>query len=129
MLVVLDTTVLIDYLRGRPAVQQVDRLWAAGDVPGTTAINVEEIIRGLRSEETTSADALLGGLQILGVTDREARVAGRWRREFAIRGVTLSQADCLIAATTLGAGATLATGNPKDFPMPGLALDHWPVGR
>lgn len=24
--------------------------------------------------------------------------------------------------------ARLGTGNPKDFPMAGLQVDHWPVG-
>ncbi|GAC1414088.1 MAG: hypothetical protein NVSMB57_09650 [Actinomycetota bacterium] len=46
-----------------------------------------------------------------------------------LRGITLAQADCLIAATALNAGASLATGNPKDFPMPDVRVDHWPVGR
>lgn len=129
MLVVLDTTVLIDFLRGRPAVQRVEQLWDSEDSPVTTAINIEEVVRGLRSKESSALDALLKGLQILGVTEREARTAGRWRREFSARGVTLAQADCLIAAATLEAGATLATANPKDFPMAGLAVDHWPVGK
>lgn len=65
MLQVLDTTVLIDHLRGRPA---------------------------------------------------------------AARGLTLWQADCLIAAVSVLAGAPLATGNPKDFPMAELEVHHWPVG-
>jgi predicted nucleic acid-binding protein len=43
--------------------------------------------------------------------------------------VTLWQADCLIAATALLAGADLATGNPKDFPMADLVVQHWPVGE
>lgn len=57
------------------------------------------------------------------------RRAGEWRRGFAARGVTLWQADCLIAAVACLHGATLATGNPKDFPMQDLALVHWPVGE
>jgi len=44
------------------------------------------------------------------------------------RGVTLAQADCLIAAAAVGVGARLATGNRKDFPMPELSVEHWPVG-
>jgi hypothetical protein len=27
------------------------------------------------------------------------------------------------------AGATLATGNPADFPMRQLAVEHWPAGH
>jgi hypothetical protein len=55
-------------------------------------------------------------------------MAGRWRRDFAAKGVTLSQADCLVAAAALSVGATLATGNPRDFPMRELAVEEWPAG-
>lgn len=129
MLVLLDTTVLIDCLRGRPAADRLLALSRSGDVPCTTAINVEEIVRGLRPAEEKAAARLFGGLLTLSLGEEEGKKAGRWRREFARRGVTLSQADCLIAAAAASAGATLATGNSRDFPMPGVRLDHWPVGR
>jgi hypothetical protein len=50
------------------------------------------------------------------------------RRTYAARGVTLHQADCLIAAAAVGVGADLATGNPGDFPMLGDQVQHGPVG-
>jgi predicted nucleic acid-binding protein len=53
---------------------------------------------------------------------------GRWRSEFASRGVTLGQTDCLIAAAARGVGARLATGNQRDFPMAEIEVEHWPVG-
>lgn len=129
MLHLLDSTVLIDFLRGRPAVRRVQLLRAAGDVPATTAINVEEIVRGLRADEHIAAQSLFAGLVIVPITDVEGWQAGRWRREFGALGVTLWQADCLIAAAAASAAAVLATGNPKDFPMAGVAVQHWPVGR
>jgi hypothetical protein len=55
--------------------------------------------------------------------------AGQWRRQFAGRGITLHQADCLIATATAGIDARLATGNPADFPMDDITVEHWPVGR
>ncbi|HEX6538273.1 MAG TPA: PIN domain-containing protein [Candidatus Dormibacteraeota bacterium] len=128
MLVLLDTTVLIDFLRGRPATQRVLALRARGDRPCTTAINVEEVVRGLRVRETRSAAQLLQGLQILPLGAAEGWRAGEWRRDHAARGITLSQADCLIAAAAVVASAVLATGNPKDFPVSELRLEHWPVG-
>ncbi len=128
MLCVLDSTVLIDHLRGRPAVARVAALRETDDVPATTAINIEEIVRGLRPSEIDSTEQLFSGLVILPIGKRAARQAGTWRRDFAARGVTLWQADCLIAATALVHGAMLVTGNPKDFPMDGLSLAHWPVG-
>lgn len=129
MLYVLDSTVLIDHLRGRPATVRIAALRAAGDVAGTTAVNIEEIVRGLRPSETEAARSLFSGLLILRIGRRVGWQAGQWRREFAGRGITLWQADCLIAATAFLHGATLATGNPKDFPMPGLAVEHWQVGE
>jgi predicted nucleic acid-binding protein len=126
---VLDSTVLIDYLRGRPTVERVSALAGTGDLLATTAINVEEIVRGLRPAESSAATELFAGLEVLSVDLAAAWQAGEWRRGFSARGVTLWQADCLIAATAKVNGAALVTGNPKDFPMPELEVVHWPVGR
>jgi predicted nucleic acid-binding protein len=125
---VLDSTVLIDYLRGRPVVGRVSDLLDRGDELATTAVNVEEIVRGMHSGETTAVEALVAGLIVLPISLRAAWQAGTWRREHAERGVTLWQADCLIAATAAVEGAALVTGNPKDFPMTGIEVEHWPVG-
>jgi predicted nucleic acid-binding protein len=129
MPLVLDTTVLIDALRGRPAADRIRGLLDAGEQLLTTAVNVEEIVRGLRESEQAAADSLLTGLRVLPIRRREAERAGRWRREHAGRGITLHQPDCLIAAATVAAMARLATANVKDFPMPGLEVEEWPVGR
>jgi predicted nucleic acid-binding protein len=128
VLIVLDTTVLIDCLRGRPATARLDSILRTGDVPSTTAVNVEEVFRGLRPSEETSAAKLIAGLLILPLGDEEGRRAGTWRRDHARRGSTLAQTDCLIAAAAFVNDGVLATGNPKDFPMKGLRLEHWPVG-
>ena len=127
MHVLLDTTVLIDYLRGRPAVDRVNTLLARGDTLCTSAINVEEIIRGLREPETEAVGMLFDGLRIVPIRRDEGRQAGEWRRQFAAQGTTLSQADCLIAAAARTAAAVLATGNPRHFPMRGVEVEHWPV--
>ena len=129
MLVLLDSTVLIDYLRGRPAVARVERLETLGDVVCTTAVNVEEVYRGLRPEEADRTEALVQGLVILPLGLQEGRRAGEWRRRFASEGRTLPQSACLIAAAAYSAPALLATGNPKDFPMEGIRLEYWPVGE
>jgi predicted nucleic acid-binding protein len=127
--VLLDTTVLIDVLRGRSAaVAKLRGVRASGDVPYTCAINVEEVVRGLRPSEEVEAQRLFAGLIQAPLGLAEGHRAGEWRRRFAQRGRTVSQADCLIAASALAIGARLATGNPLDFPMTELAIDHWPVG-
>jgi predicted nucleic acid-binding protein len=124
----LDTTVLIDYLRGRPVAERLEAVLDRGDTPATTAINVEEVVRGLRPAEAAAARTLFDGLLVLPIGSEEGWQAGEWRRDFAAQGVTLTQADCLIAATALHARAALATANTRDFPMPGLVIEHWPSG-
>jgi hypothetical protein len=127
--VLLDTTVLIDLLRGRPgAVARLQALRASGDMPYVCAVNVEETVRGLRPDEQVAATALFAGLRAAALGQAEGWQAGAWRRDFAAQGRTLAQADCLVAAAALSAGARLATGNPKDFPFPELTVDNWPPG-
>jgi predicted nucleic acid-binding protein len=127
--VLLDTTVLIDALRGRHAADRLRSLRRRGDTPFVCAINVEEVFRGLRRSEERLAERLISGLRVAPLGDTEGRRAGIWRRTFASRGRTLSQADCLVAAAAAGIGGRLATGNPKDFPMREVAVEHWPSGE
>jgi predicted nucleic acid-binding protein len=125
----LDTSVLIDALRGRDAGRRLRELKASGaPVPWICTINVEELYRGVREPEEPALGRFADGLRLAPIGRAEGELAGRWRRDFARRGVTLGQADCLIAAAAVGIGATLATGNPRHFPMDGLAVEHWPAG-
>jgi predicted nucleic acid-binding protein len=124
----LDTTVLIDALRGRSAAERVRALRGTGQTPWICAINVEEILRGVRGKEEAAVERLLAGLRIAPLGRAEGELAGRWRRDHARKGITLSQADCLIAAAAVGVEARLATGNPKHFPMAEVEVEHWPVG-
>lgn len=130
MPVLLDTTVLIDILRGRPStIGRLRSLRRLPGVPCTTAINVEEIQRGLRPEETAAADQLFDGLKVVEINRAHGELAGRWRRDHAAIGVTLAQSDCLIAAAAVALAVPLATGNPRHFPLPELEVQHWPVGE
>lgn len=93
-----------------------------------SAVSVEEIWRGLKSDEEPLARRLVQALRMAPLGVAEGKRAGRWRREFASDGVTLHQADCLVAAAAVGIGAALATANVSDFPMSELEVEHWPVG-
>lgn len=129
-ILLLDSTVLIDVLRGGSATQRLVELQASGGAPPfVCAVNVEEVWRGARPPEIEGIRNLLTGLRIAPLDVPEGELAGRWRREFAERGATLSQADCLIAAAAVGVGARLATGNPGHFPMAELDVEVWPTGE
>lgn len=70
----LDSTVLIDALRGRPAAQRLRTRRRTGVEPWACVISVEEIWRGLRPEEEPGARRLFNGLRIapLGVAEGDA---------------------------------------------------------
>ena len=128
--VLLDSTVVIDVLKDRPAtVARFLALEPAGDIPHVCAVTVEEVTSGLDANERERASALFAGLSVAPLGMAEGRLAGWWRRRYRGRGRTLSQSDALIAAAAAGASARLATGNPKDFPMSEITVEHWPVGE
>ncbi|MEA3511781.1 MAG: PIN domain-containing protein, partial [Actinomycetota bacterium] len=78
--------------------------------------------------EQTPAARLIDALRLAPIDRRVAKTAGSWRRDYASSGTSLHQADCLIAASAKHVGARLATGNPSDFPMGEITVEHWPVG-
>jgi len=124
----LDTTVLIDALRGRAAAGRLRELRRRGVEPWVCPISVEEMWRGLADAERPTGARLLSSLRTAPLGYSEGTRAGAWRRSFAEQGIDLHQADCLIAAAAVGVEAALATGNPRDFPMTGLVVEHWPAG-
>ena len=127
--ILLDTTVLIDLLRGRAgAIASLRTLRETGDDPYACAVNVE---RGRsRSAPPRARSRPPPGRRHPGrpLGSEQGWQAGLWRRDFAARGQTLSHADCLVAAAALSVGGRLATGNPKHFPMRELIVEHWPAG-
>lgn len=90
-------------------------------------VSVEEIWRGLRPGEEAATRRLFNALRLAPLGVAQGIRAGAWRRTFAEQGVTLHQADCLIAAAAEGIGASLATANVDDFPMREVPLEHWPA--
>jgi len=127
--VLLDSTVLIDALRGRAAQHRLREMRRKGDEPWVCVISVEEIWRGIHDREAPFVRRLFRGLRLAPLGTAEGERAGTWRRDLAAKGVTVHQADCLIAAAAVGIDADLATGNPADFPMLTTQLQHWPVGE
>lgn len=119
----LDSSVVIDLLRGRVADQSV--LDPAREPVMISTITVHEVHFGLRDGEAASTDALLDSFVVVPLGALEAELSARWRREYRARGITLKIADTAIAATAALRGVPLITGNAKDFPMPELHLEPW----
>ncbi len=111
----LDTDVLIEYLRGRPkAIEYLEGL--TSDLY-LSVISVAELFAGVEGdEEERSLKQFLLAFAILPVTEKVARLGGLYRRDFrSSHGTGL--ADALIAATAVENGTNLATFNRRHFPM------------
>jgi predicted nucleic acid-binding protein len=113
--VVLDTTVLVDQLRGSE--EAFGYLAGLEGRPICSEITRIEVMQGLRSSERRGANKLFAAVAWVPVDETVARRAGelgrRWRRSHPGIGV----ADLVIAATAEELGAELATRNLKHFPM------------
>ena len=118
MIVLLDTTVLIDVLRARLNRRHLlAELVENGHTLSTTAINIGEVYAGMRQGEETETEAFLSSLDCYPLTAMVARRAGSLKSSWAQKGQTLSLADMIVAATALEHGLTLMTDNRKDFPI------------
>jgi hypothetical protein len=114
----LDTTVLIDVLRGleaavkflRDAVEQDHELWSVSVVR-------TEVLAGMRSGEEAATLALLGGVRWLDVTVQLADDAGELARRYLRSHRGVDTVDYLLGAGALALGARMCTSNIRHFPM------------
>jgi predicted nucleic acid-binding protein len=111
----LDTDVLIDYLRGRP--EAVSYLSSVTDQLMLSAITVTELYAGVREgTERVKLDAFITAFEVIPIEVEVARKGGLYRRDYR-RSHSTGLGDALIAATAEIQQATLVTLNKKHFPM------------
>jgi predicted nucleic acid-binding protein len=111
----LDTDVLIDFLRGQP--QAVQLLEDTDCEFHVSAVSVAELYVGVRDgREREVLDQLMGLLRTIEISTEIARQAGLWRREYGKSHGT-GIIDALIAACADASQIPLATLNVKHFPM------------
>lgn len=126
MLLLLDTSVIIDVLRRRRHRRELlAELTREGHTLSTTALNIAEVYAGMRPEEQRATEMFLGALHCHEITAAEGRLAGGLKSSWARKGRTLPLADMLIAAVALEQRCVLMTDNRRDFPMSELV--HYPL--
>ena len=121
-MIVLDTTVLIDVLRGhRPA---LDYLRSLDEPPACSEVTRVEVLRGLRHRERDAGEGLMRAMRWSAVDEQIARRAGALGRAWR-RSHSLATIDLIIAATAQELGGEIATSNTRHFPMfPGLTSPY-----
>ncbi len=126
MAVLLDTTFVIDHLRGQPdAVHRLRGLVEAGDPLFVNEIVVCEAWAGSRDPDDRDLTALLRFLEFVQPGPDIARLAGRWRAEARALGHTLAATDALIAATAVSLDAAVLTRNLRDFSLTPVRIETY----
>ncbi len=126
MLLVIDSTFVIDHLRGDPAaLLRWRRIFEEGDVPVATEIVVCEVRAGLRTDAERYLRAFIEPVEFVEPGVETALTAGRWRAEVRSTGRTLSLADALIAAAAHTLGAAVLTRNTRDFALTPVRIETY----
>lgn len=121
MTALVDTSVLIDFLRGHEGAAEVlERERAAAPLQASEITRLE-VLSGMRRTEETATRSLLAILRWHPVDAEVAEDAGALGRRWLPSHHTIDSADLAIAATVIRTGARLLTRNTRHFPMfPGL---------
>jgi tRNA(fMet)-specific endonuclease VapC len=123
-MMIADSDVLIDYLRGRAPWAARIRLEIKTGRLATTAINSFELLSGANNTaEHEKVSRLLGALHILDLTPAASEHAAGVRRELESHGRAIGMADYLIAGICLAQAGVLLTRNVDHFNrVPGLKI-------
>lgn len=113
----VDTSVLVDYLRGQPdAAELLERERAAAPLHASEMTRLE-ILAGMRPAEADRTQSLLSTLIWHPVDTSIAEEAGALGRRWLPSHHTIDGADLAIAATAIKTGSRLLTLNVRHFLM------------
>jgi len=119
---VLDTDIIIDFLRRRVYARKLLEDWAGVGLLAISALTHLEVYQGMKSGEQERTDVFLDGLTSVPVDIAISRQAGRMLGGLRSRGITVGIVDSIIAATALQIGVPLLTNNTEHYPFPDLQI-------
>lgn len=114
----LDTTVFIDYLRGKPEAKHFILNTLNGNKDTViSVITISELWAGVKNEEDEKRHkVILSNIKKIPVDINIAYLAGKIQHKFIINhDLSVSIADCIIAATAEYLHADIVTRNIKHF--------------
>ncbi|HEV8130431.1 MAG TPA: type II toxin-antitoxin system VapC family toxin [Acidobacteriota bacterium] len=131
--VVIDSSVLIDFERGRidPAPHVQGR---EDEEFFISVITASELLHGvrratsraIRSRRSAFVEAILERFPVLAVDLPVSRIHAQIWSDLEPRGIMIGLHDCWLAATCIANGYSLVTSNLRDFKkIPGLRLESW----
>ena len=115
--ILIDTDVLIEYLRGNEAVvRKLTDLYKNGEKLCYSPVTKAEIIAGLRKGEEEITARLFSLMECLKIGDDTGHKAGEYMKKFSVSH-KVEIADALIAATVHDHSVLLWTFNRRHYPM------------
>lgn len=122
-MVCLDTTFIIDLIKGKDEVAELEnQLYEKNEQLTTTAPTVVEIIRGLhlkniarKVNEEEKIEELFSSIEILTLDKESAKEAGKIHANLINKGEDIGLADVMIASICIQNNETLLTRNKKHF--------------
>lgn len=113
----LDSDILIWVLRGKKEAVELLNELLKDEIPVISSLAFYEIWVGARPAEEEMITKFLSVFDVVPIDQAIAQQAAEYFRTFRKKGITLSLADALIAASTRSRGCILVTQNTTHFPM------------
>lgn len=118
MTVLVDTSILIDHLRGNDSAREALRSAAdSGTRVAASVVTKVEVLAGMRPSEEDRTRRLLDVIDWIQVDDPIAEQAGALANQYLRSHPGVDPIDYIIAATAQALDADLWTRNLKHFPM------------
>lgn len=113
----IDTDVLVDYLRGVPSAVSFLENVMTHSMCFLSTITIAELYVGVREgKERPVLDQFIQEFQLAVLNKKIAQQGGLFKRDYG-KSHGLGLADAVIAATAVSLNAQLVTLNKKHFPM------------
>ena len=131
-MVVLDTNILVDFLRNNAEVVNKIKSYYDSDLPVmTTSITLFELFRGAYAshnpeKKISDIELLIEDIDILYFDVKSSKIVGKIYNELKKHGKTIGILDQLIAGIVISNNEKLVTGNIKEFSrIPDLKIEKW----
>ncbi len=119
---ILDTDIVIDFLRRRDYARKLLEKWAGRGLLGISALTHLEVYQGMKKGEEKATNHFLAGLISVPVDVSVARRAGSILNELRSKVITTGIGDAIIAATALQMNVPLLTNNVEHYTLSELRV-------